>query len=80
MLPTSQLKRSGDKRKAESVFELGTYALLCSSGPVYTETFSLVSVMFWLRLHLPFTRKRFGKRIFSKTVSKVDRFKNGAVS
>ena len=48
--------------------------------PVYTETFSLVSVTFCLRLHLPFTRKRFGKRMFSKTASKVDRFENGAVS
>ena len=50
--------------------------------PVYTETFSRVSVTFWLRLHLPFTRKRrkrFGKRMFSKTASKVELFENAAV-
>ena len=47
--------------------------------PIYTETLSLVSVTFWLRLHLPFTRKRrklFGKRMLSKTASKVDPYRS----
>ena len=42
--------------------------------PVYTEMFSLVFIMFWLRLHLLFTRKwwkQFGKWMFSKTASET---------
>ena len=58
-------------------------AAILNLGPVYTETFLRVSVTFWLRLHLPFTRKRrkrFGKQMFSKTASKVELFENAAVS
>ena len=54
-----------------------------NKAPVYTKTFSPVSVTFWLHLHLLFTRKclkQSGKHMFLKTASKVHCFENVVVS